>query len=381
MESVAIEVYGRLAGSDQDALRLAVACAFDRFSTSTSSSEPASVKFFNSVAGEPVLAENVGRPFIVRVCVLCDETASWQNIRSFLAIINHSPHVPVVFVELSAQRSPRSHVGGVTWAVHEPGDWATIAESIRRAVETSWWRVISTADLPGVIVDGGGQIAEANRAARALYKDDLVGRSYLAAIEGQHDSAELPPSHPIREALGPEDLRPDERSPLTGVSRYRHVLSPTDQVIHRAQLVCIPLTYFMRKVTSAAVFLFDLGIIDQIHNSARAFALAPDIPALLEAIVRQVREMGYRRARLYEYDRASEQLFGRSSVGFLREDRREEFRKRVIPMTEDNESHNTIIEARPSLFIYDERERTEPESDLVHYCRRGNDAEAPRKGM
>jgi signal transduction histidine kinase len=146
MESVAIEVYGLLEGPDQRALRRAVAHAFDPISGSPSASDGVSVEFLDNVPGEQLLGENVGRPFIVRVCVLSEATASWQSFRSYLGLINHSPHAPVVFVELAKEPAPRSHAGGVTWAVHEPGDWAQVAETIRRAVETSWWRLVNTAE-------------------------------------------------------------------------------------------------------------------------------------------------------------------------------------------------------------------------------------------
>ncbi|MGP0067785.1 MAG: ATP-binding protein, partial [Isosphaeraceae bacterium] len=55
-------------------------------------------------------------------------------------------------------------------------------------------------------------------------------------------------------------------------------------------------------------------------------------------------------------------------------DPKEAFTKHVLDVEKDHESHNTIINGYPGLFIYDDAPQKDPESDLVHYCRRGEDS-------
>ena len=115
---------------------------------------------------------------------------------------------------------------------------------------------------------------------------------------------------------------------------------------------------------------------DRINEAVEAFALADGVKALQEVIVEQVGRMGYPRARLYEYDPVEKKLHGRTSIGFSDRDPdpKEAFTKHVLDVEKDHESHNTIINGYPGLFIYDDAPQKDPESDLVHYCRRGEDS-------
>src|SRR5262249_15604606 len=142
-----------------------------------------------------------------------------------------------------------------------------------------------------------------------------------------------------------------------GVSRYHLVTSLREgkpEVTRRALLVCYPLvTDRVQRVASVVVFYIDLmNRVDRINEAVETFTLADGVEALQKSIVDQVGRMGYLRARLYEYDPKSKNLFGRESIGFDGT-LAARFKSHVIDVQKDGEAHNTIDQGYPGLFIYE----------------------------
>ena len=316
--------------------------------------------------------------------------------RFFLDLLNHSPHVPAVFVGASV----RNRFGqlGAAWYAERRDNWAKVASTVVKAIETGWWWIVNPVGLPVMIVERQLRIVEANQAAQQLFGAEMVGRTYPEVVEKLSPDTTLPSFHPILQAFGPESNSSSRIAP-GGISRYRDVVQWVQnaegkterEVIRRAQLVCFPLTSFSRVVTSVVVFYVDLSHFDRINEAAREFAKAESVKALQQIIVDQVVKMGYKRARLYEFDPTTRMLLGRKSIGFHDPQKAVDFESREVPVPAsalspvrsarqgtaavDNEPHNTINKKYPALFIYDDSFKKEPVSDLVHYCKRERDSE------
>ncbi len=319
-----------------------------------------------------------------------------RSARFFLALLNHSPHVPAVFVGTSV----RNRFGqlGAAWYAERRDNWAKVASTVVKAIETGWWWIVKPVGLPVMIVDRQLHIVEANQAAQQLFGAGLVGRTYPEVVEKLSPDTSLPSFHPILQAFGPESNSSSRIAP-GGISRYRDVVQWVQnaegtierEVIRRAQLVCFPLTSFSRVVTSVVVFYVDLSHFDRINEAAREFARAESVKALQQIIVDQVVKMDYKRARLYEFDPIRRMLLGRKSNGFHDPQKATAFESREVPVPApalspvpstrqgmaavDKEPHNTISKKYPALFIYDDSLKKEPVSDLVHYCKRARDSE------
>ena len=129
-------------------------------------------------------------------------------------VIDQHPYLPVVAVGqprnkrrlFFALRASRYLESGST-----PG---TVAGETVRALHSTWWWALSQCDLPTLIVNPAGIIRRANRAAEEQFGPALAGRPYRAAVE--RGGGDLPPGHPIREALGR----------TAGVSRYHEYPEP-----------------------------------------------------------------------------------------------------------------------------------------------------------
>jgi hypothetical protein len=350
---VTIQVYGRLAREDQEALAQALRQEFASLPDRAGEAESVSLTFCETFV--PGSHEPTHRPCDARICILDEKTNREKNARFLQTLMNRSPLVPLVFQE----REDRS--------------WPQLCKKVRRAIETSWWSIVRPIELPVMIVDREQRIIKANHAALGLFGQDLVGRPYSEAVEGRPHSTGLPSGHPIRDALGSDDggVRP------RGISGYHDVVSDSGQVFRRALLVCFPLLIDLDlKITSVVVFYVDLMIrFDRINEAVQAFARADSVERLQQTIVEQIGKMGYERARLYEYDSAGHRLLGRASIGFDQPVKAERFRTVIFNINENPESHNTITKGYPALFIYNDASTKDPESDLVHYCDRRGDSE------
>ena len=355
---ITVEVYGRLTREERDAVSDSLNQEFANHPDCAGEAEPISLTFVEEFAQGS--DDEARRSCDVRVCILTEKTDRAKHAKFFQTLMNRSPLVPVVH------------------QVREDGDWSRLPHRVRRAIDTSWWSIVRPIGLPVMVVDRAQRIIKANHAALGLFGPDLAGRPYRAAVEGKENEACLPDGHPIRAALGPDD----GGAPPRGISRDRRVIFAPGEVYRRALLVCFPLINdFDPRVTSVVVFYVDLSRFDRINEAVRTFAVADGIRALQEAIVEQVGKMGYRRARLYEYDRAGQKLLGRTSIGFRDPAKAVAFRSRECELDKDHQSHDAIIKKYPSLFIYNDAAQKEPESDLVHYCERGDDLEDLEKAL
>jgi hypothetical protein len=367
-----IQVYGRLDDEEKGLLGRELSDAFAKIPDRLWPSGSDFVGFRDEFPDE--LDRGSRRSCSARVCVLSEETDLWKSFRFYVKLMGNSPQIPVVFAGMKQARYVRRiHVAGTAWTVPERGDWKRLALTVRRAVETSWWWVISSVEIPVVIVDHDGRVVEANQATRRRFGKHVIGRPYAQAIEGREVATALPKGHPIRKALGLEQVPNNSHLSFRGVSSYIDVTSGV-KVIRRAELLCFPVTNLGGTITSVAVIYFDLSHFDRINEASRAFALSDDVDSLGEEIVRQVAAMGYQRARLYRYDAKEGILRGRAEVGLRSRANHEGFLERTLSISEDRESRNTILDQTPSLFVYGDRPETEPELDLVRYgCERGGD--------
>jgi signal transduction histidine kinase len=355
---ITVEVYGRLAREEQEALSESLKQEFANHPDCAGEAEPVFLTFVNDFAQGS--DDEPRRSCDARVCILTEKTERGKHARFFQTLMNRSPLVPVVI------------------QVREDGDWSRLPHKVRRAIDTSWWSIVRPIGLPVMVVDRAQRIIKANHAALGLFGPVLAGRPYRAAVEGKENEACLPDGHPIRDALGPDD----GGAPPRGISRYRDVIFAHGEVYRRALLVCFPLVNELDpRVTSVVVFYIDLIRFDRINEAVRAFAVAKGIKALQEAIVEQIGKMGYRRARLYEYDRAGQKLLGRTSIGFRDTAKAVAFQSRERELNNDPKSYDTIIKRYPSLFIYNDAAQKDPESDLVHHCERGDDSEDLEKAL
>jgi hypothetical protein len=378
MSEPTIQIYGRLDPEEKQSLCRELSDAFAKIPDRTWPSGPDFLAFRNEF---PENLDSATRcSCSARVCVLSDDVEISRSFRFYVKLMGESPQIPVVFAGIrQARLVQRLHVAGTAWTIRERDDWKRLALTVRRAVETSWWWVISSVEIPVVLVDHDGRVVEANRASRRRFGERVIGRSYAQAIEGRDGASELPKGHPIRKALGLDVVSSDSRPAFRGISRYIDVTSG-EEVIRRAELLCFPVTNLGGTITSVAVIYFDLSYFDRINEASRAFALSNDVDSLGEEIVRQVEAMGYRRARLYRYDPDQGILIGRAAVGFESEANRNSFLTRTLSIEQDVESRNTISHQVPSLFVYGDRPETEPELDLVRYgCLRGSDEQVLEK--
>jgi GAF domain-containing protein len=382
---LAIHVYGRVAESERESfdgeLRKVLA------PTTSARGATIATEYFESYP--QAIGHEARRPCEARVFVISEPADVPRSGRFFLALMNQAQHVPVVFVGASLKN--RFRPLGVAWYV-EAREWRRVAAAVKQAIETGWWWIVEPIELPVMIVDRDHVVVEANRSALARFGADIVGRPYAEGVEKLPACTKLPPTHPIREALGPQAGPSKAQAAPVGICRYHDVVlsdggldgNPARRVERRAQLVCLPLTNLGRVITSVVVFDFDLRHFDRINEAAKAFATAEGVESLQQSIVDQVHRMGYARVRLYEYVPGERQLHGRKSVGFRSAGLAEDFRSRVVRVPDpgkapaggpvDAVSHNTINKRYPSLFIYHDSAKKDPESDLVHYCERGNDS-------
>ncbi len=120
-----------------------------------------------------------GDPARLRIFMISGAAELRRSARFFLSLLNDSPHVPAVFVGVSV----RNRFGqlGAAWYAERRDNWAKVASTVVKAIETGWWWIVNPVGLPVMIVDRRLRIIEANRAAHELFGPDMVGRTYSEA--------------------------------------------------------------------------------------------------------------------------------------------------------------------------------------------------------
>ncbi len=292
------------------------------------------------------------------VCVLPrDDPAAHRNCFRFLRqSIDRFPYIPAVVVGATGDHCRRFKVLGASRLLPAATDAASILRQTLVAVETTWWSGVSECDLPALVVDETGVIVRANDAAMRRLGPDLLGHGYSCAVE-LAQSPELPADHPIREVLGPaagaaengRQPRQDSRIVPAAAARYVEYNRP-DSDVGRAHIACVSIVSLRNVARAAAVLFVDINVWTQTIRAASEFARQESADALYESIVREVANLGYKRARLYEYLEKEGKLVGRASVG-LSDDRAAAFREGfTIPVDQDEPSADTIASEFPTLW-------------------------------
>ncbi len=218
-----------------------------------------------------------------------------------------------------------------------PVDFKSIAEAVDQVIQVIWWRSSSQIDLPGIVVSREGMIVQANNAALDRFGTSLLGRPYRSAVEDASEQT-LPAGHPIQDCFASG----------SGVSRYHEFPSSGKG----AYLICMPILGLADdKVRAVAVLVREMSRWGQIFRAVKILHHAETLEQLYQAVVDQVRELGYERARLKEYDSRQDILYGRASVGFeplLARNYKENF---CIQVKDDPLSREALDREWPLLFV------------------------------
>ena len=178
--NVVVQVYGPLTGEERVVLLQSLQREFASFPNVAEEDEPVILTFPEDLQQG---IDEARHPCDIRIYILTKTDDYGEKTRLFEKLINRSPIVPVVFRN------------------REDVDWATLSRDVRRALETSWWGIVRSIDLPVMIVDRSQRIIKANDAALEFFGPGIIGRPYRSAVEGEENEVSLPRDHPVRLAL------------------------------------------------------------------------------------------------------------------------------------------------------------------------------------
>lgn len=234
-----------------------------------------------------------------------------------------------------------------------------VALEASRLLHRSWWFGVRNIDLPAVLVDGDGWIVRANDQAFSRFGESLVNCAYRIVVE-KATSAEIPADHPISQTI--RECR--------SLIRY-HEYPQIGLDAERTQLMCSPILGLRNNVAAVAVVFMETNASTRILKAASAFAKQDTLEGLVQTIVDQVGELGYRRARLYEYLPSEKRLRGCASIGF--DPQKESWFKQSFSVSadEDRPTKETLESRLPRLCIHGMQDDRSPraafEGNLVRF--------------
>lgn len=292
-----------------------------------------------------------------------------EDFRCLLQLVADHPTPSIVVVGKTGEIIKDLAPGAVLCSSHSSRD---VAEAAKKSYFGSWWFAISRIDQPIMVVDRRERVTRANSAAFQRFGPDLIGQTYRNAVEHAGQSG-LPATHPIRRVL-------EQSSEPRALCQYHEFPRPSPQA-NRANLVCVPIVGSDGFVEAVVVLYFDMDRWARIFESAKRLGQVDSRLELCDAILDEVRNLGYRRARIYKVSDDKLRLKGIASLGFEESrdaeflqihgvNRAEYFRTRFeIEIGKDAPSTDTLLtRCFPALCVCSQPEASDSTSDLErHY--------------
>jgi hypothetical protein len=249
--------------------------------------------------------------------------------------MTHEPRRVWSIIKFRA-RNPFGRRAGAPRILGPRATISQIADAVGEAVSKCWRRELFELDVPACQITPAGRILRANPAMAQGFGDALVGKLFRSVVENAPDD-EIPAHHPIAR-----------------VRATRHAVCDFVETIHgHSQLICMPDIVRDDALKTLNVLIPETGNRAKVFRFARQECLK-DPQGIYEYIVKCALELGYRRVRLYQFDKASSRFRGVAAAGFRSPKRQQHFVERFfMPLHKDEPSADTVSSRLPAVCIHD----------------------------